>query len=260
MFFDFITFTTDFLENFKWITLERRREGSRSEIPRKKTKTKTLRHTEVEWHWKYWFKNQILSFFVQFFTKKTKSTTWNFQTLEIIVPSVRVESSTFCPWNATVAMIFFVLNIFHTNNTDVVQVEGTCACLFACLLPKKRRNKFNLVRKEIDANGIIFLIFFIFFCRDYQVPICPLCSQPIPNPPNASPDETVSRHIDQFCPSERRRIFTNRWVFSQTNSKHSKGLFGRPNFKGREFTKSGYKRERKSKIQVLWRTFFSYSP
>lgn len=46
--------------------------------------------------------------------------------------------------------------------------------------------------------------------RDYQVPICPMCSQPIPNPPNASPDETVSRHIDQFCPSERRRIFTNR--------------------------------------------------
>lgn len=46
--------------------------------------------------------------------------------------------------------------------------------------------------------------------HDYQVPICPLCTQPIPNPPNASPDETVSRHIDQFCPSERRRIFTNR--------------------------------------------------
>lgn len=46
--------------------------------------------------------------------------------------------------------------------------------------------------------------------KDHQVPTCPLCNQPIPTPPNASPDETVSRHIDQFCPSERRKIYTNR--------------------------------------------------
>lgn len=55
--------------------------------------------------------------------------------------------------------------------------------------------------------------------RDYQVPICPLCQQPVPTPPNASPDESVSRHLDSFCVSERRRIYTNRCSYRNCKRK-----------------------------------------
>lgn len=46
--------------------------------------------------------------------------------------------------------------------------------------------------------------------RDVQVPVCPLCSAPVPTAKDVSPDLTVGQHIDQFCRSERRKIFTNR--------------------------------------------------
>lgn len=46
---------------------------------------------------------------------------------------------------------------------------------------------------------------------DYKAPICPACQQVVPNPPDSSPDQAVSRHLDQFCPNEREKakIFKN---------------------------------------------------
>lgn len=35
--------------------------------------------------------------------------------------------------------------------------------------------------------------------RDNQVPICPLCSQPVAHPRGQPPDIAVGRHIDQYC-------------------------------------------------------------
>lgn len=35
--------------------------------------------------------------------------------------------------------------------------------------------------------------------RDVQVPVCPLCSEPVVSKRNELPDEAVSQHIDQFC-------------------------------------------------------------
>lgn len=45
--------------------------------------------------------------------------------------------------------------------------------------------------------------------KDVQVPVCPLCSVPVPTPKGLSPDVSVSRHIDQDCKSETRKIYTN---------------------------------------------------
>ncbi|GAB0087973.1 Zinc finger, AN1-type [Sergentomyia squamirostris] len=50
--------------------------------------------------------------------------------------------------------------------------------------------------------------------KNVQVPVCPLCGEPIPTPSDVSPDLTVGRHIDQFCRSEKKRIFTNKCSFS----------------------------------------------
>lgn len=46
--------------------------------------------------------------------------------------------------------------------------------------------------------------------KDVQVPVCPLCMEPVPTSKDDSPDMTVGRHIDQFCKSESRKIYTNR--------------------------------------------------
>ncbi|KAH8412596.1 hypothetical protein KR009_003554 [Drosophila setifemur] len=46
--------------------------------------------------------------------------------------------------------------------------------------------------------------------KNVQVPICPLCREPVPTPPGVEPDVTVGQHIDQQCRSESRKIYTNR--------------------------------------------------
>lgn len=46
--------------------------------------------------------------------------------------------------------------------------------------------------------------------KDNQVPVCPLCGEPIPTPPNTSPDITVGRHIDESCKQKKSKIFTNK--------------------------------------------------
>lgn len=49
--------------------------------------------------------------------------------------------------------------------------------------------------------------------KDVQVPVCPLCSEPVPTPRGVSPDMTVGQHIDQYCKSNKTKIFTNRCSF-----------------------------------------------
>lgn len=49
--------------------------------------------------------------------------------------------------------------------------------------------------------------------KDVQVPVCPLCSTPVPTPRGISPDMTVGQHIDQYCKSNKTKIFTNRCSF-----------------------------------------------
>lgn len=55
--------------------------------------------------------------------------------------------------------------------------------------------------------------------KDFQVPICPLCSEPVPTPRDVSPDVTVGAHIDQFCKSEKPKIYTNRCTFKNCKKK-----------------------------------------
>jgi len=48
--------------------------------------------------------------------------------------------------------------------------------------------------------------------KDIQVPVCPLCSAPIPIARGAVPDLAVSAHIDQGCPEKKKKekVFKNR--------------------------------------------------
>ncbi|KAG8125298.1 hypothetical protein E2320_020634 [Naja naja] len=50
--------------------------------------------------------------------------------------------------------------------------------------------------------------------KDIQVPVCPLCSTPIPVKRGEMPDIVVGAHIDQDCKSDpaqrKRKIFTNK--------------------------------------------------
>ena len=63
-----------------------------------------------------------------------------------------------------------------------------------------------------------FLIFFKLRCyprttgRDcFQVPVCPLCSAPVPVARGTVPDLAVSAHIDQACRQKvKEKVFTNK--------------------------------------------------
>jgi len=47
--------------------------------------------------------------------------------------------------------------------------------------------------------------------KDIQVPVCPLCSAPVPVARGAVPDLAVSAHIDQGCPAKKKpKVFKNR--------------------------------------------------
>merc|ERR1712004_757925 len=41
--------------------------------------------------------------------------------------------------------------------------------------------------------------------KDIQVPVCPLCSSPVPIARGAVPDLAVSAHIDQGCPAKNKK-------------------------------------------------------
>lgn len=57
------------------------------------------------------------------------------------------------------------------------------------------------------------------FKKDFQVPVCPLCGDPVPTPRDIPPDQTVGQHIDQYCKSETKKIFTNRCSFKNCKKK-----------------------------------------
>lgn len=51
--------------------------------------------------------------------------------------------------------------------------------------------------------------------KDYQIPLCPLCNQPVPYKRNELPDTVMSAHIDRDCKSDpaeerRRKIFNHK--------------------------------------------------
>lgn len=59
--------------------------------------------------------------------------------------------------------------------------------------------------------------------KDVQVPMCPLCNQPVPNRRGELPDYAVGLHIDNNCKSdpalERRKKVTNKIFFLDHFSK-----------------------------------------
>ncbi len=42
--------------------------------------------------------------------------------------------------------------------------------------------------------------------KDFQVPICPLCNQPVPFKRNELPDILMSAHIDRDCKSDPAEV------------------------------------------------------
>ncbi|CAH1180392.1 unnamed protein product [Phaedon cochleariae] len=61
------------------------------------------------------------------------------------------------------------------------------------------------------------------YMKNNQVPVCPLCSKPIPVGRGLSPDVVVGAHIDSDCQSDpaksRRKVFTNRCTFKKCKNK-----------------------------------------
>ncbi|XP_062554385.1 AN1-type zinc finger protein 2A [Armigeres subalbatus] len=89
-------------------------------------------------------------------------------------------------------------------------------------------NKLDFLPMKCDACGEIFCSEHFSYqthsChssykKDVQVPICPLCSEPVPTARDVSPDVTVGAHIDQFCKSEKKKIYTNRCSFKNCKKK-----------------------------------------
>ncbi|EDV20529.1 uncharacterized protein TRIADDRAFT_50976 [Trichoplax adhaerens] len=48
------------------------------------------------------------------------------------------------------------------------------------------------------------------YTKDVQVPVCPLCNQPVPVGKGESPDDKVSRHMDNDCKFEKPVKRSNR--------------------------------------------------
>ncbi|XP_059046712.1 AN1-type zinc finger protein 2A-like [Achroia grisella] len=60
--------------------------------------------------------------------------------------------------------------------------------------------------------------------RDIQVPVCPLCSAPVPGRRGEPPDVAVGAHIDNQCTSDparerRNKVFTNKCSFKGCKTK-----------------------------------------
>lgn len=55
--------------------------------------------------------------------------------------------------------------------------------------------------------------------KDFQVPICPLCGEPVPTPRGVLPDQTVGQHIDKYCKLETKKIFTNACSYANCKKK-----------------------------------------
>nr|CAG4636395.1 EOG090X0APF [Eubosmina coregoni]SVE69970.1 EOG090X0APF [Eubosmina coregoni] len=88
---------------------------------------------------------------------------------------------------------------------------------------EKTCNQLDFLPMKCDACDLI-------FCKDHvryelhkcgssykknvQVPVCPLCNQPVPGKRGEAPDIAVSEHIDRDCQSDpakqKRKVFGNR--------------------------------------------------
>ncbi|CAL4112507.1 unnamed protein product, partial [Meganyctiphanes norvegica] len=55
--------------------------------------------------------------------------------------------------------------------------------------------------------------------RDVQVPICPLCDQPVPSKRDQPPDLAVNDHLENNCKSKKKKIYTNRCSFGVCKTK-----------------------------------------
>lgn len=55
--------------------------------------------------------------------------------------------------------------------------------------------------------------------RDVQVPICPLCDQPVPSKRDQPPDLAVNDHLENNCKSKNKKIYTNRCSFGGCKTK-----------------------------------------
>ncbi|XP_053616732.1 AN1-type zinc finger protein 2A-like [Plodia interpunctella] len=65
--------------------------------------------------------------------------------------------------------------------------------------------------------------------RDVQVPVCPLCSAPVPGRRGEPPDVAVGAHIDNQCTSDparerRNKVFTNKCSYSGCKTKEMVAL------------------------------------
>jgi len=87
---------------------------------------------------------------------------------------------------------------------------------------EKSCNKLDFLPMSCDACQLIFCSEHFSYQKhkclsvhkeDVQVPACPLCGEPVPTPRGVSPDMTVGQHIDQYCKSDKTKIFTNKCSF-----------------------------------------------
>lgn len=93
-------------------------------------------------------------------------------------------------------------------------------------------NKLDFLPIKCDACGSIFCdehyTYSSHDCsetyrKNNQVPVCPLCNQPVPVGKNQHPDYVVGQHIDNDCQSDpaksRRNIFTNKCSYKRCKTK-----------------------------------------
>lgn len=93
---------------------------------------------------------------------------------------------------------------------------------------EKSCNKLDFLPMKCDACTSIFCSEHFHYLKhsctsahqkNVQVPVCPLCNEPVPTPRDISPDQSVCDHIDQYCKSETKKIFTNRCNYKNCKKK-----------------------------------------
>ena len=47
--------------------------------------------------------------------------------------------------------------------------------------------------------------------RDFQIPLCPLCNQPVPYKRGDLPDSAMSAHIDRDCKSDPAEVIKSQF-------------------------------------------------
>ncbi|KAK7019793.1 zinc finger, AN1-type domain [Halocaridina rubra] len=84
--------------------------------------------------------------------------------------------------------------------------EPTCRQLdflpFTCNLCKK---VFCVDHHKYDAHSCTES-----YKADVQVPICPLCNQPVPSKRGETPDLAVNDHMENNCKNKNKKIYTNK--------------------------------------------------